>query len=165
MAREGNDSILMTAAALGALSGIRSMAGPMLITQALPESQGDGGAAGLVERLITSDGAARLLAVLASGEMLADKSSRIPDRTDALPLMGRALLGSLSAATYAVHRRKAVLAPAAVGAAAAVVSTFAAYHIRQFATHDLRIPNRLMGLIEDAVVVAVGRRVAASLEQ
>jgi uncharacterized membrane protein len=154
----------MTAAAIGALSGVRSLAGPMLVSQGLSGGHAGGGDVGLVERLITSDGAARLLALMASGEMLADKSSRMADRTDALPLMGRAMLGSLSAAAYAVHRRRAVLAPAAVGAAAAIVSTFAAYHIRQFATHDMRIPNRLMGLIEDAVVVAVGKRVAASLE-
>jgi len=162
MARKGNDSILLTAAALGALTGMRSMAGPMLLTQELSERPAGGD--NIVERFLASEGAARLLTLMAGGEMLADKSPAMPDRTDALPLAGRAVIGSLTAAAFAIHRRHSVFVPAAVGAASAVVSTFAAYHARRLVTRKLHVPQRLMGLMEDAVVVALGKRVARAID-
>jgi len=163
MAGKGRDQILVSAAALGAICGIRSMAGPALLARGLAGPDG-GLDPGIVERLLASEGTAKLLALMAGGEMLADKSSLIPDRTNALPLAGRALMGSLTAGAYAIHHRRSALMPAAVGAAAAVVATFAAFHLRRFASEELNVPDRLMGLIEDGILVAVGKRIGRSIE-
>jgi uncharacterized membrane protein len=163
MARSENETILMTAAALGAISGMRSMAAPALLTHELAErgSHLDGSTLG---RLLSSESTSRVLSLFAGGEMLADKMSFVPDRTSALPLVGRAVIGSLTAAAYAVHRRRSVVLPAAIGAAAAIASTFAAFHIRRFAAERFHIPDRLLGMAEDAVVVAASKGVIAALD-
>src|SRR5688500_10878471 len=101
MARRGNDSVLVTSAVLGAIAGLRSMSAPALLTHELA----DGGKArefGPLERILTSERTAGVLALLAGGEMLADKTPYVPDRTNPVPLIGRAVIGSLTAAAFAV---------------------------------------------------------------
>lgn len=158
--RRGRDAVVVTAAAIGAIAGLRSMAAPAMLTQELSEH---GGGKHLIDRVLASEGGARLLTLLASGEMLADKSSAMGPRTAAVPLIGRAVVGSLTAAAYASHRRHAVLIPAVVGAAAAIASTFAAFHARRFAGEQLNLPDRLLGMMEDALVVAASRGVAHAI--
>ena len=163
MGRRGNDQILLKSAALGAVAGMRSMAAPALLSHELAEHGPDRGD-GPIERLLSSEGVSRVLAVFAGGEMLADKAPFIPDRTSALPLIGRAVMGSLTAATYAAHRRHPVLMPAAVGAASAIASTFASYHLRRYVSEQLEVPDRLIGLVEDAIVVGLSRSLGDELE-
>jgi uncharacterized membrane protein len=138
MARRGDDSTLVTAAALGALSGMRSMAAPRLVARVLQKGKRSSAGSGLTRT------AARFVSLAAAGEMLADKSPWIPDRTATLPLAGRALLGSLSAVAYAHHRRHPLLSHGAVGAAAAVISTFAAFHVRRMAKEHLNVPDAIV---------------------
>jgi uncharacterized membrane protein len=163
MDRRGDDKVILKAAALGAIAGMRSMAAPALLTHEFAEQGPDIGD-GRFERLLSSDGVARVMALFAGGEMLADKSEFIPDRTSPLPLVGRAVIGSLTAAAFAVHRRHPVFVPAAVGAASAIASTFAAYHLRRYAREELNVPDKLLGLVEDAIVVAVSKSLADEID-
>jgi uncharacterized membrane protein len=163
MGRRGDDQILLKAAAIGAIAGMRSLAAPALLSHELAEDGPDPGD-GRVERLLSSEGVARILALFAGGEMLADKSSFIPDRTSPLPLVGRAVIGSLTAAAYAAHRRLPVLLPAAVGGASAIASTFATFHARRFASEHLDVPDRVLGLVEDALVLGVSRALADEID-
>jgi uncharacterized membrane protein len=112
--------VLLTAAGLGAITGVRSMAAPALLAHELSTGGGLAGAGTRIGRFLGSSSASRLLAVLAGGEMLADKTFFVPDRTSPGPLIGRAVIGSLTAAAYAANRRHPVLIPAAVGAASAI---------------------------------------------
>src|SRR5688572_3543125 len=116
MARGRNDNVLVTSAALGAIAGLRSMAAPALLTHEMAED-GAGFRASNFERLLSSDAVSGVLAVLAGGEMIADKTSAIPNRTNAVPLIGRAVIGSLTAGAYASRRQHPVFLPAVVGAA------------------------------------------------
>lgn len=163
MERRRDDKVILKAAALGAIAGMRSMAAPALLTHEFAEHGAELGD-GRLDRLLSSEGVARVMALFASGEMLADKSEFIPDRTSPLPLVGRAVIGSLTAAAYAVHRRHPVFLPAAVGAASALASTFAAYHLRRYAREELNVPDKLLGLLEDAVVVGFGKALADEIE-
>ncbi|MGH9310283.1 MAG: DUF4126 domain-containing protein, partial [Vicinamibacterales bacterium] len=72
---------IVIAGALGAVSGSRSMLAPALVARAHHASP-----------------AAPILALLAGGEMMADKMPFIPSRTDALPLAGRIVSGALAGA-------------------------------------------------------------------
>ena len=159
----GNDDLLLTAAAVGAISGLRSTAAPALLTY---ELAGDavGPAASGLEAMLTSKGVARGLTFVAGLEMVADKAPFTPDRTDPGPLIGRALLGSLTAAALAAHRRQPVALPALVGAAAAVGSAFAAFHLRRYAGERLNVPDRLLGLVEDAVVIGAARALGSEID-
>jgi uncharacterized membrane protein len=164
MARRGNDSVLLTAAALGAIAGARSMAAPALLAHELSEIDAEPGDS-VIERFLASDAGSRILALVAGGEMLADKLPFIGDRTDALPLVGRAVIGSLTAAAYAAYRRSPVLAPAAVGAAAAIASAYILFQARRFASESLHLPDHLVGFAEDALVVAASRELAQAIHQ
>lgn len=163
MAKRGNKAVLLTSAALGAIAGLRSMTAPALLTHELAED-GDADALGPLERMLTSEHTSRLLALMAAGEMLADKSPYIPDRTDPVPLIFRTVIGSVTAATFAVKRRCSPYLPAAVGAVSAVASTYAAFHVRRHVTVRFTIPNRLIGLAEDGVVMAASKAVMETVD-
>jgi uncharacterized membrane protein len=122
---------------VGALSGSRSLLGPALVANRwLPAPLQP------------------LAGLMAVGEMAADKDPRMPARTEPVPLTGRLMTGALTAATIAApgHGVRA----AAAGAFGAAWGTYGLYHLRQFATQRLGVPNAVAGLVEDAVAVAVG---------
>ena len=142
---------LVFSSAIGGISGSRSMLGPALIVRNLPLAlprprQSLRGA-------LASPAVRRLITVLAAGELVADKSARIPSRTDAVPLAGRAVSGAMAAATLARpgHRVRAAVA----GAAGAVVAGYALRNLRKTLTAR-GMPNMLAGLVEDAVAIGAG---------
>ena len=124
-----NDTLL-----LGALTGMRSMAGPT----ALAFHEGSA-----LKRLAT---------VLAAGEMAADKTSVVGDRIDPLPLAGRAVMGAFVGAAVAREQHGNMVAAAFIGAAAAVAAAHIAYRLRR----RLPVNSVASGLVEDAVVVGIG---------
>jgi len=123
---------------LGALTGMRSMAG----VAALAAERG-GPIAGLV-------------GVLAGGEMIADKTSFVGNRTDAAPIAGRAVLGAVVGGIVAHEEDANVVLGALIGASTAVVVAHLAFHARK----RLPLSNVAAGLAEDALVVALGSAVA-----
>lgn len=123
---------------LGALTGVRSMAG-------------------LTTLAATRGGALRTgLLLLSAGEMVADKTPYIGNRTDALPLVGRAACGALVGALIASERDDDVVIGGLLGAAAAIAATHLAY---QWRTH-VAPSGAAGGLIEDALVLAVASQQA-----
>jgi uncharacterized membrane protein len=125
---------LVRACAIGALSGSRTMLGPALVAR---------------ERLPAP--VADLLATMAAGELVADKSARIGNRTDPLPLVARVASGALAAAGQAGTRHR--LPASVVGAAAALVAAYGCFYLRRLATARLGLPNVVAGLLEDAVAL------------
>lgn len=117
---------------LGAVTGMRSMAGPAAVA-------------------FRYGGPLRAVAAaLAAGEMAADKTPFVGNRIDAVPLGGRAVMGALVGGLIARDARENVAAGAALGAAAAVAMAHLAFHARR----RLPLPNVVAGLLEDAVVIA-----------
>ena len=127
-------SVLLETLALGALTGMRSMAGPATIA-------------------FRYGGAIRKVAlVLAAGEMIVDKLPVVGDRIEAAPLVGRAVMGALAGGLIAREARSPVAVGAAVGAAAALAAAHVAFRLRQ----GLGGPALAGGLLEDAIVVGAG---------
>jgi uncharacterized membrane protein len=119
---------------LGAMTGVRSMSGAAALARAR------GGALG---------GATALLAL---GEMIADKTPVVGARIDPLPLAGRAVMGAVVGAAIAHETDANRLFGALLGASAAVAAAHIAYHLRTRAP----MGNMIAGLLEDAAVVAAG---------
>ena len=117
--------------ALGALTGVRSMAGAATLA-----AQRGG-----VLKPAT--------ALLAAGEMIADKTTFVGNRTDALPLAGRAAMGALLGGVIAAEEDQSVWLGVLVGAGIAVVTTHVAYHVRT----RLPLTTTVSGLVEDALVL------------
>ena len=131
---------MIRAAAIGALSGSRSMAGPAAVAwQLLPA------------------GVARVMPLMVAGEMLADKHPRMPARTMFVPLAGRMMTGAFAAGAGTRGRQR--LLAAAAGAAGAVAAAYGLSYLRRYAA-SRRIPNVVAGAIEDGLVIAAAALVA-----
>ena len=131
-----NRSTLETTVALGAVTGIRSMAG-------------------LAGLMWARGGAARALTMAAAtGEMIADKTSLVGNRTDALPLTGRVILGAVVGVLVAREQHEDAVVGGVLGAATALAATHLAFQART----RLPLSNVAGGLLEDVLVVTIASR-------
>ncbi len=117
--------------ALGVITGMRSMAGAATLAAQY---------GGMLKPAT---------ALLAAGEMMADKTSFVGNRTDATPQAGRAVMGAVVGGFIAAEDRQSVWLGALVGAAIAVVATHGAFQLRT----RLPLSTTVSGLIEDALVI------------
>jgi len=117
---------------LGTITGMRSMAGPAALAVAR------GGIA------------ARIASLFAAGEFVGDKTSFVGNRTDAVPLAGRAVMGALVGGVIAHEEREPVLVRAVIGATTAFIAAHLAFQVRT----RLLGANVAGGLVEDALVTA-----------
>lgn len=125
---------LVRAMGFGALTGVRSMAGPAALA-----FEGSGPVKNVV-------------GLLAAGEMIADKTPYVGDRIDAAPLAARAVMGGIVGGVVAYEARDSVLLGGVLGAAAAIAAAHLAYRLRK----SLPVSNPIGGAIEDAVVIGLG---------
>ena len=141
-------TIVSAALGAGVIAGLRSFSAPAAVSTALTEQYG------LAERLKPA------LLALAAGEMLADKLPFMPARTAPVALAGRVLTGAMSGAALATAAGRNRITGALLAGAAAVVSSYAALALRSALSERLAVPDPLVALIEDAIVVVAGRTLA-----
>ncbi|HLT46742.1 MAG TPA: DUF4126 family protein [Rubricoccaceae bacterium] len=149
------------AAGLGAVAGLRSMAAPALLSRRLARARGRGRNA--AARLLGSPWAVRMLPAFALGELVADKLPVTPARTEPTSLAGRVGSGALCGAAVAGWSGGPAVSAALVGAAAALGSSFLAYHLRKAAGESTGVPDPLLGLTEDALAYTAGARLAGAV--
>ena len=149
-------SSLLLSAALGWVAGMRSATAPAVLSSALaarPRRTDRFPATALA-----SPTAARGLGLAAAGELVADKTPWIPDRTDAAPLAGRVASGALVGAAVAGRRGTNRLAAAVAGGLGAAASTYAMHGARREASGVLGdVPA---ALVEDALALGLGTALA-----
>jgi uncharacterized membrane protein len=140
------------AAVLGAVSGMRSMAAPAIVsrlahTGLLPLE-------GTQIKFLGNKNSAKMMALMAAGEMIADKLPFIPKRTAVFPLVARAASGALSGTAFAKARKRSVVIGALIGSLAAVGASYGAYKLRKTAGEKLHLPDSIVAVAEDALVAA-----------
>lgn len=136
----------------GTVAGMRSMAAPALINRL--------GIPGVLPA-----GAGKVTSVLAIGEAIADKLPFMPSRTMAASLTTRAISGAISGASITKSKRCSPYLGALVGAAAAIGATYAAYHLRRELGKRLKVPDFLIALGEDALVVGAATRLLSRFSE
>jgi uncharacterized membrane protein len=146
---------LAAAAGLGAVSGLRTMQGLAWLSRHLSQHR-PARRAGAVERWMAHDSVARALAVAATLELAADKHPRTPDRIRPLALFGRAVAGAVVGSIAAGRGRETT--GAALGAGTAVAAAFAGWLLRTEAGRVTFLPDAAVAVAEDALAVAVARR-------
>ena len=149
-------------AVLGAVSGMRSMAAPAIVSRLassglLPLEESQIG-------FLTNPKASKATAILAAGEALADKLPFIPNRTQAVPLIGRAISGAMSGAAFSTGKKRSALFGALCGMAAAIGATYGAFKLRQLAGKRLHIPDTITAVAEDALVATTGYLLLKALQ-
>jgi uncharacterized membrane protein len=145
-------------AAIGAVSGLRSLAGTAIIAEAANRR--------LIKLKRTpfdwlgSEGVARTSQILAVGEIIADKLPFAPNRTITPSLILRFVTGAICGMAVAGrHKGKERLISGLVGGGAAIAASYAGYQYRK----HVKLPGVAAALIEDAVAVGAGAAVVASL--
>ena len=146
------DDAYLRAAAVGAICGIRSMAGPAIVSCSLRHQDLDGSSL----RFTAGETFSLAAMIVAAGEMLADKTPWIPDRISAGPLIGRALSGALCGSALSSWKGRSPRVGAVIGIAAAVAAAFTFFHLRKVAGQYA--PDPLLGIAEDVLVVVGGSR-------
>lgn len=139
------------AAAIGAVSGLRSMTGPAIITTAVRSRRLK------VKRTplawLAAPNAAPIASALAIGEMIADKLPFMPDRIKPGSLAGRAIAGGLCGyAVFSPRGKREAAIGALVGASAALAASWAGFEYRR----RTPLPAIASALLEDAVAAASG---------
>lgn len=138
-----------------ALAGMRSMSAPAFLSHYLSQ-QPHSGLAGSRLRFLQKPFTAKLLKVLAVGEFIGDKRPSAPNRTDPPVLLSRLLSGALVGAAWYKSRHGSALSGGLLGGLAAVAATFVSYALRMGISKQSGLPSALVGLGEDAAVVAGG---------
>ncbi len=150
-------SVFAKTLGLGAIGGLRSMSAPAVVSRAVATGRLDN-----VEdtpfQMLGSRPVSTTLRVLQFGELLGDKLPMTPSRTAALPLLGRMASGAIAGTTlFASENRSSVLG-GIIGAGAAVTSAFAGERLRALVAEKTGVPDPLLALLEDAVVLICGSR-------
>jgi uncharacterized membrane protein len=152
------ETTLLRILAVGAVAGMRAASAPLLVSAYLrqnkPRSMKDS-----PFQWLATDQAATLLKLLATGELAADKLPFTPDRIKLLPLLGRTASGAVAGAALSDAAGQPRATGAALGAAAAVVSSFAMFHLRRAAGEQLGLPDPLVAVLEDGLALRGGSRV------
>lgn len=142
---------LREAIILGSLTGSRSMAPLAFVLHsdiAAEESS-------LPFNLIPLGTLKRLVPVLAAGELIADKTSVVPNRNATFPLLGRAVNGGMIGW---IVMPKARLVGAAAGALAAIIAANLSYSLRKSLVEKRNLPDFVVALVEDVIVITVAKR-------
>lgn len=147
-------SALTGAAAMGAVSGLRSMMAPALVSQAA--HTGSINLTGTPFEFLSKQRAGDITIAAAVLELVADKLPFVPARTAPGPLIVRALTGGLAGAAVCAARKKDWIPGAIVGATAALAAAFAGYLLRRTLTGNADFPDLLVALAEDAAAVGLG---------
>lgn len=152
---------LGTAAGLGAVTGMRSMMGLAALSRDLSDRSRLPRRATSLEHWLAEDLVAITLSALALGELVADKLPAAPDRTETGALLGRGAIGGLLGAIAAGPDDRAL--GAAVGAAAALAASYAAWFLRREAGRATLVPDPVLALAEDAMAITAARELAKEL--
>jgi len=143
-----------SALGLGAISGLRSLAGPAFVSRAA--SRGDLNLDGTFLAFLSSPRLSKALVLMELGELLGDKLPATPSRTSPPPLLGRAASGALVGAAVFVSEGRRATTGAALGSSAAIAASFAGEQLRALAVEKTGLPDPVVALAEDATVLLVG---------
>ena len=156
-----DEQVYAGAVALGIVAGMRCMSAPALVSQFVRRGRLSLKSSKL--RFLSGAGAASSTAVLALGELIADKLPATPARTDIGPLASRIVSGALCGAVLCAAKKRSPWFGVFYGVLGALGSTFAAYHLRRSVKEILHLPDSVVALAEDAVVVSTSLLLASQL--
>ena len=141
---------------LGAISGLRSFSGPAFVSRAA--SRGRLNVKGSPLAFLGSKRLSQALTVAALGELVGDKLSITPSRTSPPVLLWRAVSGALVGTASFVPDGCRTTTGAVLGSSAAIVTAIAGERLRALAGRKTGLPDLVVALAEDTLVLLVGFR-------
>lgn len=148
-------NIYFKSALVGMIAGMRSMSAPAFVSRKLSREQ-SAEINNSAFKFLSSTQTANILKVLAAGEMFADKLPMIPARILPAPLAARAVSGAVCGAALCKSKGERSDEGAFIGALTAVFSAYGFYYLRRDLGKVSRVPDALLGAVEDALVIEIG---------
>jgi uncharacterized membrane protein len=149
----GDSDLVWKTLALGSIAGMRSMVAPAALSRAVERSDVDG----LENTPFAALGSPRVstaLRLFEIGELFVDKLPVIvPSRTSPPPLLGRAASGALVGAVLFASRGRQTMTGGVLGAVSALAAAYATERLRLQISERLGIPDLVVALSEDALVL------------
>jgi len=139
---------------IGVVAGLRSLTAPAIV--AWGAHRGWLNVQNTPASFMASTAAVIVFTVLAVGEFVVDQLPSTPSRLAPPGLIARIILGGLSGAVIALTGEQSIALGALVGALGGVTGAFAGYHARAGLVRALKIPDVIIGLLEDAVAILGG---------
>lgn len=146
--------VLLLVLLIGAVCGLRSMTGPALVSWGVYLRWLH--VAGSHVAFMGSRIALVAFSICAVGELIADKFSGIPNRTDLGPLTLRVIVGAICGGALAVTAGADFAMGCMVGALGGLLGAFVGFWMRRIATRPGRLPDFPVALIEDLIAVGGG---------
>jgi uncharacterized membrane protein len=147
------------AAGLGIIAGMRTFSAPAAVSHLYNNNPSNNLEDSPISFIQTTT-ASKVSKVLAAAEFVGDKMPNTPNRTSAPGLTGRLLSGIFAGVTVYQANRKNILIGGLIGGSAALLSTFGCFYLRTAITAKSKIPDAVVGACEDALVVALGVKLA-----
>jgi uncharacterized membrane protein len=148
-------SVAARALGLGAITGLRSTAGPAALSRAVVQGEVDG-LRDTPLALLGSSRVSRLLTVFEIGELVGDKLPVTPSRTSPPPLIGRAVSGALVGAALFLSEGRRAATGGVLGAASAVAGAYAGERLRVQLGQRSGLPDPVVALLEDGIALLGG---------
>lgn len=142
------------------MAGMRSMSAPATLSHALAANN-SAALAGSPLAFMQSPTTAAVLKAVAVAEIGGDKIPGMPDRTILPILSGRILSGALVGAAAYKAKNDDMLTGALIGVAMAVAASYGALYIRKALDRTTGLPDALVGLVEDGLVLKSAAAVVA----
>jgi uncharacterized membrane protein len=149
------------ALALGAISGLRSASGPAFVGRAA--NRGDMVLDGTPLAFFGSPRLSKALTLAQLGELIGDKLPRTPNRTAWPPVLGRAVSGGMVGAAAFLSEGRHATTGAIVGSSAAFAAAFVGENLRALVVERMGLPDPVVAIAEDAVVLLVGSRATSKV--
>jgi uncharacterized membrane protein len=144
-------SILALAFLIGVLAGLRSLTAPAVV--AFAARQGWMNLHNTALSFMGSTAAFAIFALLALGELVADKLPATPSRTAPLGLGTRIATGGLCGACVALAGSQSPVLGAALGIVGGLAGTYGGYRARTGLVKALQVPDFVIAVIEDATAI------------
>ena len=145
------DHALVATTLLAAATGARSMSGLAALARVRASNEG-------------GDGTSRIATIVSSmavAEFAGDKLPGIPDRTDAIPLLGRVAVGAFVGSTIGGMTGRDRVTAALWGGLTALVAAELSFRFRRELSQ--RMSPSLAAVVEDVAVVAIAAAGARAL--
>jgi uncharacterized membrane protein len=144
--------VLALALCIGLINGLRSFTAPAVVAWAAHLKWIDLRHSYL--GFLGSTAAAYVLTALALGELVVDKLPGTPNRTAAVGLTARIVMGALSGAALCIAGNQSAALGAVLGGMGAIVGAFAGYKARTGLVRTFKTPDYVIAVLEDLVAVA-----------
>lgn len=143
--------VLLFCLLLGVACGLRSLTPPAIVCWGAHLGWLDLSGSGLA--FLASSIATGIFTLLAIGELIADKTSKIGPRNAPGPFGARIVMGALCGAALAIAGHVGIAFCAIAGGVGAIAGTLAGFRIRRALTAPGKLPDLPVALIEDLITI------------